>query len=154
MRNEGAFWGKVREALHKPPVSLCRKLTDAFTAGTPDAWYAVDGRVGFLELKYLPAWPAKDTTLVSLGHGVTLEQRRYLDMLVQGNVPAHVLLGVGKQLFLLTVPVVNWVYEKGDEPGRVTRLWLETLGNVTRIANLSALVAALRTAHQAFPLAS
>lgn len=144
MRNEGAFWGKVREALHKPPVSLCRKLTDAFTAGTPDAWYSVDGQVGFLELKYLPAWPAKAETLVSLGHEVTLEQRRYLDMLEAGNVPAYVLLGVGKALFLLTVPVVNRIYA-ANENGKVSREFLETAQSVVRVPTLATLAAALRT---------
>ena len=146
MRNEGAFWGKVREALHKPPVSLCRKLTDAFTAGTPDAWYAVDGRVGFLELKYLPAWPAKDTTLVSLGHGVTLEQRRYLDMLVQGGVPAWVLLGVAKDMFILRPQTVEAIYVDGAE-GKVLRVWLETDPAIVRVPNLRALPATLRTLH-------
>jgi len=100
--NEAAFWTKVRGALHRPPRWVARKLTDAFTAGTPDAFYVIDGVVGFLELKYLQEWPVRPGTLVKVGDGVTVEQRRYLDMLRAAGARAHVLLGVEREWFLLT----------------------------------------------------
>lgn len=97
--NEAGFWAKVRAALHVPPRQVCRKLTDAFTAGTPDAFYVIDGVVGFLELKYVPAWPKRAGTTVKVG--LTVEQRRYLEMLRAAGARAHVLLGVARDVFLL-----------------------------------------------------
>lgn len=120
---EAGFWDRVRDALHRPPRSVARKLTDAFTAGTPDAFYVIDGVVGFLELKYTPAWPARAGTRVRVGHGLTVEQRRYLEMLRGAGARAHVLLGVADRWFLLRPDQVpadsaleRWKLEAPDVP--------------------------------------
>lgn len=121
--NEAVFWTRVRTALHAPPRWVARKLTDAFTAGTPDAFYVIDGVVGFLELKYLKSWPVRAGTLVRIGDGVTVEQRRYLEMLRAAGARAHVLLGVAQEWFLLQpdqVPAENrierWKLTAPDVP--------------------------------------
>lgn len=35
--------------------------------GVPDCHYLIKGKTGWLELKYLPKWPARDTTQTTLG---------------------------------------------------------------------------------------
>lgn len=100
--SEAAFWRRVRTTLHAPPTRVCRKLTDAYTAGTPDCYYVIDGRVGFLELKYRPRWPARPSTPVR--PGVTVEQHRYLELLAGARAPAHVLLGIGRDFWALVHP--------------------------------------------------
>lgn len=150
MRNEAAFWGKVRGVLHDPHARrVARKLTDAFTAGTPDCFYIIDGITGFLELKYLPTWPKREDTPVSLGSSVSAEQRRYLEMLVAAGAPAHVLLGIGRDgthqdLFLIRVQDLP-----PGEPQRVPRAWLA--GPTIARPAYGSLVEALRLLRQAGP---
>lgn len=100
--SEANFWRRVRGALHDPPRTLCRKLSDAFTAGTPDAYYVVRGTVGFLELKYKADWPVRVTTPVR--PGITVEQRRYLETLVAAKAPAFVFIGIGRDFWALCDP--------------------------------------------------
>lgn len=103
MKNEGAFWSAVRERLHVPPFAVCRKLTDAFTAGTPDAFYVHAGITTYLELKYAPRWPVRaDTVLV----GLTPDQRMYLELLRGVGAPAWVLLGVERDVLLLEPGII------------------------------------------------
>ena len=113
--SEEAFRRRVRDALHQPPSSLCKRLHDAVVAGVPDCFYAFAGRVTFLELKWA-AWPKRERTPITVG--LTVEQRRYLEELRGAGVAAYVLLGVGRREW--------WLLDPSDVPAnlRVPQAWL------------------------------
>jgi hypothetical protein len=98
--NEKAFWANhVRKALHQPPSSVAWKIQDMYNAGLPDVAYIIDGRTGFLELKRVPAWPKRASSLVPLA--ATREQRRQLLEGREAGGACFLLLSVGKEWFLL-----------------------------------------------------
>jgi len=110
--NEARFWARVRKAIKAYPVSEAKKLSDAFTKGTADCAYGVDGVSGFLELKYTE-WPKRvDTTIV-----VDLSE------------------GVDQDWFLIHVHEVPLAIEK-DKPPRMTRFQLEAIRQDGRAGTL------------------
>jgi len=112
--NEARFWDKVREAINAHPRGIAHKLTDMFTAGTPDALYCIDGRAGVLELKYVPKWPVRtDTVEVA----VTENQRAWLlDWQEKGRGRANVLLGVEHFWYLLDLDEIPPAPVEGKAP--------------------------------------
>lgn len=92
--SESRFWSYwLKPALHRPPSRFARKIQDHWNRGLPDVLYALEGRVGLLELKWFKSWPVRVSTPVRLG--VTLEQQHFLDCWGQASAVGHVLLGVG-----------------------------------------------------------
>ena len=67
----------VRDLL-KP--GLVQQIENAVGPGTPDTFFAIEGIMGWLELKVARKLPAKDTTAVfkSLNRGLELEQEAWL----------------------------------------------------------------------------
>jgi len=103
--NEAGFWTKIRGSINAHPHGVAHKLTDMFTAGTPDALYCIEGHTGVLELKYEPAWPKRSSTEVTVG--LTENQRAWmLDWATKGWGTAWVLLGVAQEWFLLQIDEV------------------------------------------------
>lgn len=101
--NEATFWAKVRKAFNNRPHARARKLhAGMFDEGLPDAIYVVDGVQGLLELKYVPAWPAREATTVPCG--LTVNQREWMADWVAHAGRAHLLLGVAQEWFLFDVP--------------------------------------------------
>jgi len=119
--NEAGLWRRVREAINSYPHAQARKLTDAFTAGTPDALYCVDGIAGVLELKYTE-WPKRAATLILIE--LTEEQRAWLEAWERAGGRAYVLLGVGKNWFLLRMEEIPLAPVPWKAP-RVTREFLD-----------------------------
>ena len=130
--NEARFWARVRKAIKAYPVSEAKKLSDAFTKGTADCAYGVDGVSGFLELKYTE-WPKRvDTTIVV---DLSEEQRNWLEDWCRARVRAQVLLGVDQDWFLIHVHEVPLAIEK-DKPPRMTRFQLEAIRQDGRAGTL------------------
>ncbi len=101
--NEISFWDKVRKAFNDRPHTRARKLhAGMFDEGLPDAIYVVDGVQGLLELKYVPAWPKRESTTVPCG--LTVNQREWMADWVAHAGRAHLLLGVADEWFLFDVP--------------------------------------------------
>lgn len=107
--NERQWWSShVQPRVHNPAKrQIAWKQQDAFIKGRPDVLFSImddaDGAMltGMLELKYDPAWPARETTLIDVG--LTAEQFRYLQIWYENwrdPRAAMVLFGVGKDWFL------------------------------------------------------
>lgn len=120
--NESGFWTKVRGAINAHPRGIAHKLTDMFTAGTPDAFYCIHGQTGVLELKYVPKWPVR---IVDVEVKLTENQRAWmLDWIDRGSGTAHVLLGVEQDWFLLDVAEVPPAPSEEKAP-RINMMYLE-----------------------------
>jgi len=150
--NEAGFWTKVRGAINDTPHARAHKLTDMFTAGTPDALYCIDGVTGVLELKYVPAWPVRDATLIEVG--LTEAQRVWLEeWRGRAGGRAHVLLGVAKDWFLLELHEVPPAPAEGKLP-RISRIALDAIRRQGRGATFKDLAGLLPAtlAQQASPV--
>ena len=142
--NEARFWAKVREALNEPPFAMASKLSAEIIAGTPDCLWAIDGKMGLLELKYEPTMPKREKTKVTCA--VTAEQRRFLDRVAATGNRAQVLLGIAKEWFLLEIHEVP----EPDGPGapKVSRSTLDACrrqgrsGTLKELSNLRAILSA------------
>jgi hypothetical protein len=66
--------------------------------GTPDVNYVE----GWIELKWLRAWPKRPTTKVRLDHPLTQEQRVWLTKRWRAGGNCYVLLQVGREYLLFT----------------------------------------------------
>ena len=63
--NEHSF---VKSVHRKLPVDLYKwKIHDSYTNGVPDAMYAGNKAILFIEYKYVPKLPSKKDTVVKLG---------------------------------------------------------------------------------------
>lgn len=130
--NEARFWARVRKAIKAYPDSEAKKLSDAFTKGTADCVYGVNGVSGFLELKYTE-WPKRaDTTIIV---DVSEEQRNWLEDWCRAHVRAQVLLGVGQDWFLIHTHEVPPALEPGKVP-RMTRFQLQAIRQEGRAGTL------------------
>ncbi len=58
MSSESALWQTVRR--HLLPHGLLIRVENRVGPGTPDVVYCIRGRVGWLELKHVARWPARD----------------------------------------------------------------------------------------------
>lgn len=113
--NEATLRRYIREGLHK-----CGLLTahheDMLNVGLPDLSYSGNGVHGFIELKWVEAWPVRSTTPLRLPH-YTKEQRHWL--LSRGRSGGHcwLLLRVGKEHLLFD-------HERAQHVGEMERCLL------------------------------
>jgi len=85
--SEANYWGKVRPMLFGwDPV----RIENRAALGTPD----VNHIHGWIELKWMPKWPARKETPLVLDH-FTPQQKAWLMRRCDAGGRAHVLLGVG-----------------------------------------------------------
>lgn len=97
---EFEFWSRhLRKTLHRPPGDIAWKLQDRYKKGCPDVWYCLTGTQGWFEMKYHKAWPKGADTMVHVR--VSVEQRRHLAQAYAARCDASVVLGVGREVFLL-----------------------------------------------------
>lgn len=112
---ERDFWErKVRPHLERPPKWITQKVQDAMNKGLADVLYCLDGKAGKLETKYVPTWPARETTPVPIA--LSREQRADLRRWHRAGGAAYVLLGVAQDWYLF-----HW-----DAPEKATRAELES----------------------------
>jgi hypothetical protein len=122
------FWARVRAAMHAPAHGrVAYKVGTSMTLALPDVAFAGRGGSGWLELKYVPDWPARPSTPVPVA--VTPEQRRFLAAWHGTGNRAFVLLGVADEWFLFApdVPVAlpqDELYARALAYGDLTNLRL------------------------------
>jgi hypothetical protein len=66
MPKESQLWTVVRRTLL--PYGILKRIENILEDGTPDVAYTLRGVDGWLELKDLDAWPAREGTVVRLDH--------------------------------------------------------------------------------------
>lgn len=104
--NESAFWRKVvRPALL--PFGVLHRIENVTETGTPDVVYSLrrtridgPGRSGWIELKYVPAWPARQGSLFRF-RKFTIDQADWLVEWRKVGGRACVLTRVGNDCFLM-----------------------------------------------------
>ena len=74
--NESTLRNYVRPGLHKKSI-LTTHHEDMLNVGVPDLSYSGNLVHGWVELKWLPAWPKRETTIVKIEH-YTKEQKHFL----------------------------------------------------------------------------
>lgn len=63
----GAESSLVWSPLESNMPGVWERIENRVKRGMPDCVYLMQGKTGWVELKYLPAWPARDTTQTTLG---------------------------------------------------------------------------------------
>ncbi|KKM97272.1 hypothetical protein LCGC14_1169750 [marine sediment metagenome] len=97
--NESGFWRKIRNGIKNPPDTHLVRIENAIYSGTPDLSYCINGVEGFIELKYLEAWPKRESTVVRIPH-FRGEQRIWLhDRHIAGG-RCYLCLGIAKSTFI------------------------------------------------------
>ena len=74
--NEATLRNYVRKGLHANGI-LTTHHEDALNPGIPDLSYSGNGVHGWIELKWLEAWPKRADTIVRIPH-YTKEQKHFL----------------------------------------------------------------------------
>lgn len=104
--NESTFWRKVvRPALL--PFGVLHRIENVTETGTPDVTYSLrrdrnvgPGRSGWIELKYVPAWPARPGGILKF-RKFTTDQADWLVEWRKVGGRACVLTRVGDDCFLM-----------------------------------------------------
>jgi len=97
--NEATLRNYVRKGLHAKGV-LTTHHEDMLNAGVPDLSYSVHGVHGWIELKWLEAWPKREDTIVRIPH-YTKEQKHFLLSRGRAGGQCWLLLRVGDREHLL-----------------------------------------------------
>ena len=102
--NEHSF---VKSVHRKLPVDLYKwKTHDSYTNGVPDAMYAGNKAILFIEYKYVPALPKIKTTPIKIN--LSKLQLQWLNNFVDMGHNAGVVVGtVGNNIFILLVILWN-----------------------------------------------
>ena len=92
--------GKVRDAL-KP--GFVQQIENLVGLGVPDTHYVVEGKSGWLELKFAENIPARASTAVfkSLNRGLDIEQEAWIFKYAQHGGIVHMLPQIGKRCFIV-----------------------------------------------------
>ena len=104
--SERNFWNYVRKSL--PDVKMYR-VENRVSEGMPDVHYIKDGKSGWIELKYLAEWPARNKICV----GLRLNQSFWLDEYKQLKGRCWILIRIGREFVgLIDGADAKKVYEK------------------------------------------
>ena len=96
--NEATLRSYVRKGLHEKGV-LTTHHEDMLNAGVPDLSYSGGAVHGWIELKWLEAWPKREDTIVRIPH-YTKEQKHFLLTRGRAGGRCWLLLRAGKDHFL------------------------------------------------------
>ena len=87
--NEHSFIKSIHR--HLPNDLITWKINDQFAGGVPDAFYAGDKGLIFIEYKFRPKFPVKDTSL--MGFGLKPQQINWLNSLKNKGISTAVVAG-------------------------------------------------------------
>jgi len=110
--NEATLRNYIRKGLHAKGV-LTTHHEDALNAGVPDLSYSGGGVHGWIELKWLEAWPKRTDTIVRIAH-YTKEQKHFLLSRGRAGGRCWLLLRVGREHLLFN-------YEQAQTVGARSR---------------------------------
>ena len=96
--NEATLRNYVRKGLHAKGM-LTTHHEDMLNAGVPDLSYSGGGVHGWVELKWLEAWPKRPGTVVRIPH-YTKEQKHFLLSRGRAGGRCWLLLRVGREHLL------------------------------------------------------
>jgi len=103
-------------------VGHATRIENLASSGMPDVSYCVDGCEGFIENKWLLAWPRDPARIVALKH-YTAQQRIWHESRARAGGKVWVLLGIGTPLTDVLMFDGAWA---SQYLGRVSRRELET----------------------------
>lgn len=113
--NEATLRNYVRKGLRNNGV-LTTHHEDILNSGIPDLSYSGGGVHGWIELKWLEAWPKRAMTPVRLPH-YTKEQRHFLLSRGRAGGRCWLLLRVGREHMLFD-------HERAQDAGAADRDWM------------------------------
>lgn len=97
--SEKAFWNYLRKGMTGKWQSV--RIESSASGGVPDVAYSKDGVHGWIELKFIPSWPVRESTPLRVPH-LTPQQRLFI--LKHGSAGEHCFLflkvGSTKDYFL------------------------------------------------------
>lgn len=106
----GALWATVKRALD--PYGVLVRIESPMTGGIPDVAYCLGGVAGWIELKYLSAWPLRATSPIVLPK-LTSAQVEFINRWEKrGRGRAWVLLQVASDYALLNPSITSSVYRR------------------------------------------
>jgi hypothetical protein len=88
-------WNVIRGNL----AGFWHRVENVVWPGTPDTDFVIAGTAGKVELKYMQAWPALDTTTTDLG--IEAAQRVFLAQYAKNGGRGYVLARVGNDWLLI-----------------------------------------------------
>lgn len=108
---EAAFWQHIRPRL--APYGLLERIENNIgTKGTADVNYCLLGVEGWIELKYARDWPTRIGTRFRFSH-LTLDQVLWHEHRARHKSRTCMLAQVGRDYFILAVPAMRAVVERG-----------------------------------------
>lgn len=129
--NELTFWSNhVKPALNSTHFDrVAWKVGTSTRAGIPDVAYRSRDRMAWLELKWVPDWPVRDTTPLTLG--LTLEQIAHLrDWCRSEYGHGFVIALIGKEVLVFPHSVPNVIQRTNLDLVTLIRIPLKDTTNL------------------------
>jgi hypothetical protein len=96
--NESQFINKIHKKLSNQVYRW--KINDPYHGGVPDAYYSGPAASAFVEYKYKPVLPVKDTSKINFG--LSSQQELWLTSQAKNQVPVYVIAGCKNRIIKLT----------------------------------------------------
>jgi hypothetical protein len=96
--NESQFINKIHKKLSSQVYRW--KINDPYHGGVPDAYYSGPAASAFVEYKYKPVLPVKDTSKINFG--LSKQQELWLTSQSKNQVPVYVIAGCENRIIKLT----------------------------------------------------
>ncbi len=119
------MWDTLRKAMGN--LWDAQRHEDEYAVGVPDVSFGARGVQGWIELKQIPRWPSKTTTLIKLGH-FKKEQRAWLKIRqIHGDL-CWMLLKVDKIWMIFSPDKFQYVgtTTKDDLIRSANKVWIKT----------------------------
>lgn len=110
--SESNLWAKLRTNMVGTYWSEATRHEDKLSRGIADVSFCQEGRHGWMELKWVADWPARDSTIIRIPHYST-EQKAFLDIKGKAGGNTWLFLQIGSDHLLFDFQAAQTV---GDVP--------------------------------------
>lgn len=102
MKSEAAMWAnRIRPILMQWPDAMAQRVENGIDAGTPDAFFTLDGISGWIENKNAPQPPKRELTPVFGEHrGLRKEQIVWWTVYLRAGGHGFLAIGVGDDAYM------------------------------------------------------
>ena len=106
--SESKFWSNDIHRLNK--FGKAQRIEDSLNTGVSDVFYVIEGKTGFIELKYRAYFPKRDNTPIKFTH-FSMAQLMFIVEVSENGGLAWLLCQIGSEAFLFDAPGACLVHQ-------------------------------------------
>tara|TARA_R100001443_G_scaffold487_6_gene2037 strand:+ start:16369 stop:16782 length:414 start_codon:yes stop_codon:yes gene_type:complete len=124
--SENNFWRYINKNMRG--IGIFTRIENSFFKGIPDINFLIDGKEGWIELKYRDKFPVRNNTPIKLHH-FTKEQKLWHDNRVKNGGRTFLFVKVEKTYYLFKGKNIQFVgtMNKEEMENKSCKTWLNKI---------------------------